>query len=157
MKMGFMSRKYRFNEIGWNWWSNAGYVGIAETILRSVVGVVGVVSVISIITAILVSIVMAVLGSIRVTAVVSLWGISLFGAASFLGDNIIFGGGVGSSIGACFSWWASQAWAIARANSGRSWEHLVHETRIVKINLPVEGATAPFASTKSSKRVHGRQ
>lgn len=103
MKVGFMSCKHRFNEIGWNWWSDARYVGIAETILRSVVSAVGVVSIVStnvvsiasVVMAILVSIIVAILGSTLITAVVVLWGISLFSTANFLGDNVILSGGLG--------------------------------------------------------------
>ena len=107
MEVGFMTRKNGFNEIGWNWRSDAGYVGITKSILKSVLGVFmailgsmndagcgGIVetilrSVLSIV--LIIAIVTAILGSVLGATVVILRGASLFSVGDFHRNDVLFG------------------------------------------------------------------
>jgi len=101
VKMSLMTRKNGFDEIGRNWRSDAGYVGIAKPILKSVLGILrsmndagcgGIVeTILRSVLSIVIVIVTTILGSILGAAVVILWGVSLFGAADFLRNNILRG------------------------------------------------------------------
>ena len=78
VKMGFMTRKNRFDETSRNWRSNAGYIGIAKTILRGVLGFI-----IAVLGGIIVDIDLAILGSILAAVV------TMLRTADFLRDNTI--------------------------------------------------------------------
>jgi hypothetical protein len=101
--MGFMTRKNGFNETSRDWQSDAGYVGIAKSILKSVLSIFmallgsingtrcgGIVeTILRNILSIVLVLVTAILGSVLSTAVVILWGASLVSAGGFIRNNVL--------------------------------------------------------------------